>query len=203
MLSATGMLPAHANVTIGQRIAEQGLNNIPACSVCHGMKGEGNKAAGYPRLAGMSADYLMSQLTHYADGSRVNHAMQNYSQALSQQQKQSVADYYATRPGLRPKTLHQPFNSNAKLTELLTKGDWAHNIPACFSCHGDKGAGTPIIPAIADQPAQYIVAQMNHWRTGTRPVGEGDPMATISKNLTTNEIAEIARYLANDKPRNR
>jgi cytochrome c553 len=46
----------------GQSIFDSGVaaRNIPACSACHGAKGEGN--SGFPRLAGQHADYLVKQL---------------------------------------------------------------------------------------------------------------------------------------------
>lgn len=190
---------AHVAHQLGEQIANHGINGVPACAVCHGEQGEGDQAAGYPRLAGMNADYLTSQLDLYAAGSRIGQAMQIYSRALTTQQRRAVADYYAGKRGLIAKALTGPANTSSSIATLLNEGDWARGIPACFSCHGDQGAGTDMIPAIADQPTQYFIAQMNHWRTGTRPVGEGDPMATISQNLTPTEISGIAQYLSHER----
>lgn len=52
-----------ARITAGQQIFEQGLpaKNVPACTGCHGDKGQGN--AMFPRLAGQHQDYLVKQLT--------------------------------------------------------------------------------------------------------------------------------------------
>lgn len=195
-------LPANALAasTLGVTIAEHGINDVPACALCHGEHGEGDRAAGYPRLAGMNAGYLLNQLDHYADGSRRSQVMQVYSRALTRIQRRAIAEYYAAKPGLGSQ-LHTGRQANNTIAALVNKGDWSRNIPACFSCHGKMGTGSKLIPAIADQPVHYFIVQMNHWRTGTRPVGEGDPMATIAKNLTPTEIAGIARYLANESPR--
>lgn len=198
-ISIAPLASANTGASLGQQIAEHGTDNMPACAVCHGMHGEGDKAAGYPRLAGMSADYLLDQLNSYAAGTRSNRAMRTYSQTLSLAARQAVANYYAAQPGLSAQKLTSP-RYRSPITTLLIHGDPSHNIPACFSCHGAKGAGTHLIPAIADQPSQYLVTQMNHWRTGTRPVGEGDPMAIIAKNLSAMQIASIARYLADETP---
>lgn len=186
---------------LGQQIAQHGINQVPACAVCHGAHGEGDRAAAYPRLAGMSEGYLLDQFNHYADGSRHSQAMQIYSRALTHGQRRALAKYYAGMPGLAHKTNHESSEATSTIATLMHKGDWSRNIPACFSCHGVMGAGTNLIPAIANQPVKYFITQMNHWRTGTRPVGEGDPMATIAKSLTPTEIAGIARYLATEIPR--
>lgn len=45
-------------------------NGIPACSACHGPAGKGNGPAGYPRLSGQNADYIVKQLEEYRSGER-------------------------------------------------------------------------------------------------------------------------------------
>ena len=51
-----------ASVEGGKAIFEGGIaeKNIPACSVCHGEKAQGNKQ--FPRLAHQHQDYLVKQL---------------------------------------------------------------------------------------------------------------------------------------------
>lgn len=191
----------HPNNHLGQLIAEKGIHNIPACAVCHGDKGEGNLAAGYPRLAGMNKTYLFDQMNDYASGARHNQPMQRYSHTLTYLQREAVAGFYARKPGLQARTLSPPSINNPDLGKLMAQGDWSRDIPSCFSCHGANGAGTPLIPAIAGQPAKYVITQMNHWRTGARPVVDGDPMAIIAKHLSNTEINEIAHYLANNVAR--
>lgn len=46
----------------GRDIFEQGIpdHNVPACSACHGPRGEGQ--ATFPRLAGQHSDYIIKQL---------------------------------------------------------------------------------------------------------------------------------------------
>lgn len=41
-----------------------------ACAACHGASGEGNAALLSPRIAGMDARYLATQLRHFRDGIR-------------------------------------------------------------------------------------------------------------------------------------
>jgi len=41
---------------------------VASCLACHGAQGEGMTAAGYSRLAGLSAEYISAQLNAYIDG---------------------------------------------------------------------------------------------------------------------------------------
>ena len=91
------MSSAHADdLSTGQTIAMQGTaKGVAACISCHGAKGEGNAAAGFPRLAGVSAPYLSAQLTAFADGTRQNPIMQPMAKLLSAHERDAVAQYFA------------------------------------------------------------------------------------------------------------
>ncbi len=56
----------------GEAIWRGGIpeRNVPACAACHGPGGDGMKGAGYPRLGGQKATYLVSQLQAYRSGDR-------------------------------------------------------------------------------------------------------------------------------------
>ncbi len=58
----------------GQRLYQGGdiKRGIPACSACHGPAGQGNREAGFPRLSGQHAPYLIQQLKAYRDNLRNN-----------------------------------------------------------------------------------------------------------------------------------
>lgn len=60
-------------VAKGEQIYRAGLKDrgIPACTACHSPSGNGNAPAGFPRLGGQHADYVVAQLKGYraaADG---------------------------------------------------------------------------------------------------------------------------------------
>jgi len=57
-----------------------------ACVTCHGAEGEGMAAAGFPRLAGLSAGYMKKQLADFASGERANPIMQPIAAALSSEE---------------------------------------------------------------------------------------------------------------------
>lgn len=194
VLIAPSAMASGSKNKIGENIALKGSDGIPACATCHGVHGEGDIKAGFPKLAGMNAQYLNQQLTLYAQDERNNLIMQEYAQKLSINQRQAVSEYYANQIAhphpIDIKTL--PIEA----ATLLQKGAPKRGIPSCFSCHGDQGQGNKDgIAPIAGQPAIYFIHQMNAWRFNERPVTEGNPMATIAKALTLNEIALLAHVL--------
>lgn len=54
----------------GEQIYRGGIRErgIPACTACHAPDGIGNSPAGFPRLGGQHADYIVAQLKAYRAG---------------------------------------------------------------------------------------------------------------------------------------
>jgi len=87
-------------VQAGQTIYEGGLPQakIPPCSTCHGKNAEGN--AGFPRLAGQHAEYLVKQLVLFKSSMRAGGnavLMHNISAEMSFDQMQAVAAFAASK----------------------------------------------------------------------------------------------------------
>jgi cytochrome c553 len=59
-------------VELGEKIYRGGNidDKVPACSGCHGPKGEGIGSAKYPRIAGQNSDYTVAQLMAFQKGER-------------------------------------------------------------------------------------------------------------------------------------
>lgn len=68
---------------------------LPACSGCHGPKGEGNAAAAYPQVGGQFPDYTANQLRAYKAGTRKAPAMTIVAEKLSEEDIQALASYLA------------------------------------------------------------------------------------------------------------
>lgn len=94
-----------------------------ACITCHGAEGEGMAAAGFPRLAGLSADYMQKQLGDYLSGDRANPIMQPIAAALTPEEVEAVTTMLASKPApevkksdaqLRPKPLAQSWHCAAR-----------------------------------------------------------------------------------------
>ena len=87
---------ATARAADGRDIAANGNGrDAPACSACHGAQGEGQPGAANPRLAGLDSEYLIEQLNAFAEGSRDNETMPPIAKALTPDERQAVAKFYA------------------------------------------------------------------------------------------------------------
>lgn len=87
-------------VALGERIYRGGIadRNIAACAGCHSPSGAGIPAQ-YPRLAGQHADYTITQLNTFREGSRANsNQMMQVAAKLNDREIKAVSDYIA---GLR------------------------------------------------------------------------------------------------------
>lgn len=93
---ATISEPTDAQRSTGATIAAQGSNGAPACNSCHGAKGEGNAAGGFPRIAGQSHAYLVHELESFVNGSHKSSTMTPIATALSADQRIAVAAYFAS-----------------------------------------------------------------------------------------------------------
>lgn len=195
-------MPIHATTAFaadGREIAANGNgNNAPACSVCHGAQGAGQPDAGYPRLAGLDSEYLLEQLSAFADGSRDNETMGPIAKALSPDERQSVAKFYA---GLVAPKMEEPQKADDKTiaagAALAGRGDWSKGLPGCGQCHGAAGQGVgKTFPGLAGQSAGYIVSQLKAWKDGKRTNDPLHLMTGISSRLSDDQIAAVAAYYA-------
>ncbi|WP_408585809.1 c-type cytochrome [Paraburkholderia bannensis] len=199
--AATGAEPETPSISpLGRTIATQGtVKGIPACISCHGANGEGNAAAGFPRLAGLSETYLAAQLAAFADGTRENSIMQPFAKTMALEGREAVAQYFSSLPA--PKDIRTHDTADAATTDtgawLATRGRWQQDLPACVQCHGPGGAGVgTAFPPLAGQPAAYIEAQLNAWKNGKRAPGPLALMPAIASKLSDTDIQAVAQYYA-------
>ena len=188
-----------AAADLGQQIATQGNSRgAVACVACHGPTGAGNAAAGFPRLAGLNADYLTKQLRDYQSGARDNPIMQPIAQALDEQEQVSVSAYYAAQEGSPAPLIGRADRAPQSLGErLATRGAWERDVPECVSCHGPGGAGVgAAFPRLAGQHASYIEQQLQAWKQGSRDNDPNQLMRPVAEKLTDEESAAVAAYFA-------
>ncbi|NYH20838.1 cytochrome c553 [Paraburkholderia bryophila] len=200
--STLAVMPAaQANeVSAGQTIATHGTaQGVAACIGCHGAKGEGNAAAGFPRLAGLSAAYLSTQLTAFAEGTRPNPIMQPMAKLLTASERSAVASYFAGLPapaGVKASDSGSVTPANVGAW-IATRGRWDQALPACVQCHGPGGIGVaPTFPPLAGQPAAYIASQLHNWKDGKRPPGPMALMPVVASKLSDADITAVADYYA-------
>jgi thiosulfate dehydrogenase len=193
---------SYADSTAGAALARQGSDGVPACAICHGPNGEGQAAAGFPRLAGQSRGYLLKQLQDFAGGQRTNPQMAPIASALSEQQRRDAADYYGGLPKWQAQegVSRRAPQDNLGYT-LASRGNWNKDIPACFACHGQGGVGVPPhFPALAGQSASYTRAQLEAWKSGQRDNDPQGLMKSVASRMSAAEITAASIYFENPTP---
>jgi cytochrome c553 len=71
----------------------------------------------------------------------------------------------------------------------------------CAGCHGPAGK-TPVTdtyPVLAGQNREYLIAQFNLIKNGTRATGAAATMSSLVQNVSDEEITAIADYLSSQK----
>lgn len=180
-------------------IARQGNGKgALACATCHGADGGGQAAAGFPRLAGLDAGYLERQLDSYAHGTRTGPVMAPMANALSQDERHALAEYYCRLSIPTAAANGAPIPKGDALgQELATRGHWSKQVPACIACHGPQGVGVGAgFPPLAGQPATYIANQLRDWQQGTRKNDPLDMMRRISVALDAPDVAAVSEWFA-------
>ena len=186
---------------LGATIVAKGTQNaVPACASCHGAKGEGNAANGFPRLAGLGEAYLERQLSAFASGERVNPIMQPIAKALKADEASAVSAYFAALPAAAVSAAAASDHSAGAL--LAKEGRWeASRLPACEQCHGPDGAGVgDSFPPLRGQSSAYIAAQLTAWQEGKRPPGPQGLMQSVAKKLSAADVAAVAAYFGGSAP---
>jgi cytochrome c553 len=87
-------------ILVGEQIYRGGIANkaVPACTACHTPTGSGNAPAGFPRIGGQRADYVIPQLTAYREGTRTTdeaygNAMRQVANGLTDTEIKALASY--------------------------------------------------------------------------------------------------------------
>lgn len=85
--------PAHA-----EGDPQAGRYAAQTCLGCHGVSGYDNVYPTYkvPKVGGQHAQYVVSALEAYASGKRSHPTMQAQARALSEQEMQDIAAYFAS-----------------------------------------------------------------------------------------------------------
>lgn len=199
LLASLAFVCTPGRAETGEQIAKSGnAAGAPACVACHGTTGQGQGAAGFPRLAGMNAEYLELQLHGFQNGTRENPVMSPVAKLLSPADAKALAAYYAALPA--SDATGDAAATGAAIAAgktLATIGDWKHGVPACSQCHGASGLGVGAdFPQIAGQSVAYISNQLQAWKAGTRTNDPLGLMRGIASRLSADEVSAVAAYYA-------
>jgi cytochrome c553 len=172
------------------------------CFGCHGLQGQGDAGAGFPRLAGLDPTYFAKQMAEYASGARPNGAMSPIAQQLSATDNHSLALYYVGLPPQAP--VVRLSTTDRQVVEagktLYDRGAPERSVQACADCHGPAGGGfNPVYPSVV-QPSAYNEGQMRDWQAGRRRNDRHDLMGRVARQMTDEDIRAVSAYLAGLTP---
>ncbi|HEX6930288.1 MAG TPA: c-type cytochrome [Gammaproteobacteria bacterium] len=179
-------------------LADELAPALADCARCHGFDGMGRGSGTIPQLAGQNEAYLFASLQAFASGARRSGIMQAAAANLDGKTLRTLASYFA---GLSPADAENAAaTGNAVLARgsvIATRGIPERGIPACFQCHGPGPARNPMYPELAGQYAEYLVLQLELFKTGTRG---GTPyahiMETVTRRMTPEDMRAVALYYA-------
>lgn len=176
MLTRPDQLSIGRGATLAQR-----------CAICHGPQGVSD--ANSPNLAGQFAAVTYKELNDFKTGARVNTVMSPFAANISNQDMLDLAAFYSYLPRVPSSHL----NGSLVAPLIVTTGAPMRNIPPCGSCHGDidNKAGSPWL---GGQSAVYIKAQLQAFESGARRNDISQQMRNIARQMTAEEIDEVARY---------
>lgn len=188
---------AGAGLANDGKTASHATASVPACRTCHGDRGIGDGSGAFPRLTGQLGFYLYKQLRDFAAGTRPSPVMSPISQALTDQDMQNVAAYYASLQGpFFPLPLLDP-EAVRRGGLISASGIGDKNVPACVACHGLAGAGMePSFPYLAGQYAAYTEYQLDQFRFNRRQNSPLNVMNEIAARMDDGDIAAVAAYFA-------
>ena len=162
------------------------------CAACHGDKGLSQ--TNIPSLAGQSPYAIYKQLHDYRTNARVHPQMTPVAKQLSPPDLAAVAAYFSAASKEYAAIGGRDLIGEEPIERLANEGDSRRRIPACLSCHLN-GVGGPIeTPVIIGQSREYMLQQLNAYASGARKNDVYGRMRDVSKKLTPQERAELARY---------
>jgi len=190
--------------------AGQQINGV--CAACHGPMGQGGKKGEYPRIAGLSFEYIQEQLLKFKARKRINLPMFPYTleRELPDSDIVHIAAYVSQ---LKLDTKPPVFKDDEDALVRLQAMDKVFSVPRaegdvdagakiykteCASCHGAQGQGKKGMPMLAGQYTQYLKRQVGLFTKGERIHDEDlkDRTQDVLNQLKAEEIRDILAYLS-------
>ncbi|TXT22551.1 MAG: cytochrome c class I [Gallionellaceae bacterium] len=192
---ATGV----AQAADGDGDPKAGKDKSGMCQGCHGETGVG-MAPNFPHLAGQYQKYIERQMRDYQTSKRVDPMMTGMAAGVTDPQDlKDIAAYFSSQkrvagnPGGDKELL-------AKGRKIYFEGNMETGVYACSNCHGEKGDGKDtknnVFPVISGQSKDYLLKQMNDFKSGERRNDPAGMMSAIVKKMTDAEINAVVEFSA-------
>ena len=195
VFAVSTLLAAGAGATLAQGNEAAPALATGVCAACHGPQGRSVSPV-FPHLAGQQSAYLSLQLDAFRGHQRGDPLAQAYmwgmASQLSDDAIKSLSDYYAAQKPLPG----EPGDSAlmAEGQKIYTQGIPTKDVQACATCHGPKAEGAAAFPRLAGQHVEYLIAQLQGFRSGTR--ANAPIMQAVAHSMTPEELKAVATYAA-------
>lgn len=158
-----------------------------ACAGCHGDTGV-TQIPAIPSLVGLDPKYLTEAMKAYKNGQRKHDTMKAMLASVGEPAINNIALFYA---------LQKP--AAAKTPAAGDKAAGKAAAASCAGCHGEDGvSASPATPSLAGQDAQYLVAALQAYKSGSR----GDEtMKGMTASLDDVAMKDMAAYYASLEPK--
>lgn len=166
------------------------------CAGCHGNDGNSPQAE-WPNIAGQHAGYVFEQLQAFKAGEgRSNPQMAGAVAELSEQDMRDVAAFFSEQP-----IKVMGANDEERVErgrEIYLGGIPDKGVAGCVACHGPRGRGNPAAdyPAVGGQWGEYLVSQLEAFRSGERTSDENSAMRALAEEMSDEEIRAVSEYMA-------
>jgi sulfide dehydrogenase cytochrome subunit len=158
------------------------------CAGCHGTEGQSAGPAS-PNLAGISSSYFKDSMEGFKEGTRPATIMNRIAKGYSEDQIESMGEYFASLPVYKADVPHDAAMAKAG-AEVYDKG--------CAKCHDENG-GLPDDDAgiLAGQWLLYLQYSMEDFQSGHREMPK--KMKKQVEKLDDGEIQSVLNFFASQK----
>ena len=194
LLGLTGLMAIN---TAQAADIEAGKAKTALCLGCHGADGNSMNVI-WPRLAGQHASYLVKQLRDFKAGKRVDPTMQGMVAALTDEDMVNIAAFYETQ---KPTAAKFDESLVAEGENIYRGGITETAVAACMGCHSPSGDGNgpAKYPSLKSQHPEYLVAQLQKFKDGSRANDAGKMMRSVANRMSDGEMKAVSAYIAGMK----
>ena len=195
LFSATVTFAGDSPEDIKQRMGTgnpvAGKEKSAMCQGCHGE--DGNSAApSFPKLSGQYAAYIQKQIHDFQGGtSRSDPIMSGMAATVTDKQDLlDIAAYFASQKQMKGES--PVVNEVGRIRFMDNNG--------CVSCHGVNGkglsSGNSSAPVIGGQHKDYLIKQLNDFKSGARTNEQSGMMSMIAGFMDDAQIEAVADYIS-------
>jgi len=163
--------------------AQAGAKKARICIVCHKLA----QSYSFPLLEAQPKEYLYIQMKAYKDKRREWSGRPHNDTSLPEKDLRDIAEYFSAQkvPGVPFRIDPSRAASGKEKAEELR----------CSNCHMPDYFGKDDVPRLAGQVPEYLVAQMDAFRSGARSHVRG-PTVDPARNASAQDSELLGHFFA-------